>query len=155
MEDEMPEEKTKEKTTKRQAPVIAKKAESKTQTTAKKDVIAAIKNMSVMELAELIKSLEAEFGVSAAVPVSAPTAPTPEAAAPAEEKTEFGVILKEVGPNKIPVIKAVREVTTLGLKDAKELVESAPKAVREGVTKEEAESIKQKLEAVGAIVELE
>lgn len=151
----MPEEKTKEKTTKRQAPVIAKKAESKTQTTAKKDVIAAIKNMSVMELAELIKSLEAEFGVSAAVPVSAPTAPTPEAAAPAEEKTEFGVILKEVGPNKIPVIKAVREVTTLGLKDAKELVESAPKAVREGVTKEEAESIKQKLEAVGAIVELE
>ncbi|MCX8125632.1 MAG: 50S ribosomal protein L7/L12 [Dehalococcoidia bacterium] len=125
----------------------------------KEEIINAIKGMTVVELAELVKALESEFGVTAAV-AAAPVAAAPVAAgaaapaAPAEEKTEFAVILKEIGPNKINVIKAVREVTTLGLKEAKDLVESAPKAVKEGVSKEEAASIKQKLEAAGAVVEL-
>lgn len=124
----------------------------------KEEIIAAVKKMTVLELAELVKALEEEFGVSAA-PVAVAAAPTaagaPAAAAPAEEeKTEFTVILKEVGENKINVIKAVREVTTLGLKEAKELVESAPKPVREGVSKEEAAAIKKKLEEAGAKVEI-
>ena len=122
----------------------------------KEEIIAAIKSMTVLELAELVKALEAEFGVTAA-PVAA-VAPVVTSAAPAapqvEEKTEFSVILKEIGANKINVIKAVREVTTLGLKEAKDLVESAPKAVKEGIAKEEATLIKQKLEAAGATVEL-
>jgi len=121
------------------------------------EVMAAIKNMSVLDLAELVKALEAEFGVSAAVPVLA-TAAAPaaaaEAAVPAEEKTEFNVILKEIGPNKISVIRAVRELTPLGLKESKDLVESAPKAVKEGVSKEEAAAAKEKLEAAGATVEI-
>ncbi len=125
----------------------------------KEEIIAAVKKMTVLELAELIKALEEEFGVTAA-PVAmaaAPVAPgAPAAAAPAEEeKSEFTVILKEVGENKINVIKAVREVTTLGLKEAKELVESAPKPVREGVGKEEAAAIKKKLEEAGAKVEIQ
>ncbi|MEW6142235.1 MAG: 50S ribosomal protein L7/L12 [Chloroflexota bacterium] len=124
----------------------------------KEEIINAIKGMTVVELAELVKALETEFGVTAAVamaPASAvPTAGATAPAAPAEEKTEFTVTLKEVGPNKINVIKAVREVTTLGLKEAKDLVEGAPKAVKEGVNKDEAASIKQKLEAAGAVVEL-
>lgn len=124
----------------------------------KEEIIAAVKKMTVLELAELVKALEEEFGVSAA-PVAVAAAPTaagaPAAAAPTEEeKTEFTVILKEVGENKINVIKAVREVTTLGLKEAKELVESAPKPVREGVSKEEAAAIKKKLEEAGAKVEI-
>ncbi len=124
----------------------------------KEEIIAAVKKMTVLELAELIKALEEEFGVTAA-PVAVAAAPAaagaPAAAAPAEEeKTEFTVILKEVGENKINVIKAVREVTTLGLKEAKELVESAPKPVREGVGKEEAAAIKKKLEEAGAKVEV-
>ncbi len=122
----------------------------------KEEIIAAIKSMTVLELAELVKALEAEFGVTAA-PVAA-VAPVVTSAVPAapqvEEKTEFSVILKEIGANKINVIKAVREVTTLGLKEAKDLVESAPKAVKEGIAKEEATLIKQKLEAAGATVEL-
>ncbi|MFQ6122515.1 MAG: 50S ribosomal protein L7/L12 [Dehalococcoidales bacterium] len=120
-----------------------------------------IKKLTVFELAELVKALEAEFGVSAAAPVVATTAvpgaaaaPTEAAAPAAEEKTEFSVILKEVGANKISVIKAVREVTTLGLKESKDLVESAPKAVKEGVNKEEAAAAKEKLEAAGATVEI-
>ncbi|RLC94687.1 MAG: 50S ribosomal protein L7/L12 [Chloroflexi bacterium] len=126
----------------------------------KDEMIAAIKNMTVLELSELVKALEEEFGVSAApVAMAAPAvgAPgaAPAAAEPAEEEqTEFSVILKEIGANKINVIKAVREVTTLGLKEAKELVESAPKPVREGVTKEESVTIKEKLEAAGATVEV-
>lgn len=124
----------------------------------KEEMIAAIKNMTVLELAELVKALEEEFGVSAApVAVAAAQAAGPAAAAPAaeaEEQTEFSVILKDIGANKINVIKAVREVTTLGLKEAKELVESAPKAVKEGVAKEEANSVKEKLEAAGATVEV-
>ena len=118
------------------------------------DILSIIKNMSVLELAELVKTLEAEFGVTAAAPVAAPAAAPTEAPAAAEEKTEFTVILKDIGANKINVIKAVRELTTLGLKESKDLVESAPKAVKEGVTKDEATAMKQKLEAAGATVEV-
>lgn len=119
------------------------------------EVMAIIKNMTVLELSQLVKALEAEFGVSAAVPAVAPApAPTKAAAPPVEEKTEFSVILKDIGPNKINVIKAVRELTTLGLKESKDLVESAPKAVKEGVSKDEAMAMKQKLEAAGATVEI-
>ena len=123
----------------------------------KDEMIAAIKSMTVLELAELVKALEKEFGVSAApVAVAAPAgAPAAAPAAQAaEEQTEFTVILKEIGANKINVIKAVREVTTLGLKEAKELVESAPKAVKEGVAKDQVRVIKDKLEAAGATVEV-
>jgi len=122
----------------------------------KEEIISAIKNMTVLELAELVKALEKELGVSAApVAVAAPAAAAPAAPSPeVEEKAEFTLILKEIGPNKINVIKVVREVTTLGLKEAKELVESAPKAVKEGISKEEANLIKEKLEAVGATVEI-
>ena len=120
------------------------------------ELMATIKSMTVLELSELVKALETEFGVSAAAPVVATTAAAPgaEAAAPAEEKTEFSVILKEVGANKISVIKAVRELTVLGLKESKDLVESAPKAVKEGVSKDEAAVAKEKLEAAGATVEI-
>ena len=123
----------------------------------KEELLEAIKQMSVIELADLVKALQSEFGVSAApVAVAAPAAAAPAAAAPAaapvEEKTEFTVVLQEVGANKINVIKAVREVTTLGLREAKELVESAPKAIKEAVGKDEAATIKQKLEAAGAKV---
>jgi large subunit ribosomal protein L7/L12 len=121
------------------------------------EIIAAIKTMTVMDLADLVKSLENEFGVSAApVAVAAPAAgPGKQAEEPsAEEKTEFTVTLKSFGEKKIEVIKAVREVTTLGLKQAKDLVEAAPQVVKEGVPKEEAETAKQKLEAAGATVEI-
>ena len=134
-----------------EAPAKAKKEKKPT---AVNDIMAAIKKMTVLELAELVKTLEAEFGVSAAAPVAAAAAPAEAAAAEAEEKTEFSVILKDVGANKISVIKAVRELTTLGLKESKDLVESAPKAVKEGVSKEESEVAKQKLEAAGATVEI-
>ena len=118
-------------------------------------IMATVKNMTVLELSELIKALEAEFGVSAAAPVVATAATPTEAAAPAaEEKTEFNVILTDMGANKISVIKVVRELTSLGLKESKDLVESAPKAVKEGVNKDEAATAKQKLEAAGATVEI-
>ncbi len=123
----------------------------------KQDVIAFIENMTVLELAELVKELEEKFGVSAAAPVAMMAAGGGGAAAeaaPVEEKTEFDVILKESGPEKIKVIKVVREFTTLGLKEAKDLVESAPKPVKEAVSKETAEEIKKKLEEVGAKVEV-
>ena len=123
----------------------------------KEEMIAAIKDMTVLELAELVKALEEEFGISAApVAVAGPAvaAPGAVAAPPAEEQTQFSVTLTEVGANKINVIKAVREVTTLGLKEAKELVESAPKPVKEGVSKEEANSVKEKLQAAGATAEV-
>ena len=123
--------------------------------TAIDEIMATIKNMTVLELAELVKALEAEFGISAAAPVvAAAAAPTEVAVPAAEEKTEFNVILKEMGANKISVIKAVRELTTLGLKESKDLVESAPTAVKEGVSKEEAAAMKEKLEAAGAVVEV-
>jgi large subunit ribosomal protein L7/L12 len=118
----------------------------------------AIKGMSVLELAELVKALETEFGVTAAAPVAAAAAaaaPGGEAAAPAaEEKTEFTVILTEIGENKINVIKAVRELTNLGLKESKDLVEGAPKPVKEGINKEDAAAAKAKLEAAGAKAEV-
>tara|TARA_B100001146_G_C16093198_1_gene395997 strand:- start:283 stop:663 length:381 start_codon:yes stop_codon:yes gene_type:complete len=124
----------------------------------KDEMLEAVKSMSVLELSELVKALEDEFGVTAAAPVAvaAPAGTAaPEAAADAEEKTEFDVILKEIGPNKINVIKGVREVTTLGLKEAKDLVEGAPQTVKEGITKEAAEEVKTKLEEAGAVVALQ
>ncbi|PID74319.1 MAG: 50S ribosomal protein L7/L12 [Desulfobacterales bacterium] len=121
----------------------------------KEEVIEFISNMSVLELSELIKEFEEKFGVSAAAPVAvAAVAGGGEAAAPAEEKTEFDVVLSDIGGEKIKVIKEVRAITGLGLKEAKGLVESAPAALKEGVTKEEAEEIKGKIEAVGATVEI-
>ena len=125
---------------------------------AKQDILEEIKGMSVLELSELVKSLEDTFGVSAAAPVAVAAAPaaTAEAAGPAEEEqTEFTVTIKEIGANKINVIKAVREVTPLGLKEAKELVESAPVAVKEGVGKDDANEAKEKLEGAGAVVTVE
>ena len=126
----------------------------------KDEILTAIKQMSVLDLSELVKTLEKEFGVSAAAPVAvAPAAAgaTAGAAAPAaaEEQTEFTVVLKETGPNKIAVIKAVRELTPLGLKEAKDLVEGAPKPVKEGVSKDEAAAARQKLESAGAKVEVQ
>jgi large subunit ribosomal protein L7/L12 len=119
------------------------------------DILTAIKGMNVLELAELVKALETEFGVTAAAPVAIAAAPAAGAAAPAaEEKTEFTVILKEIGANKINVIKAVRELTNLGLKESKDLVEAAPKPVKENVNKDEAAAAKTKLEAAGAKVEV-
>jgi large subunit ribosomal protein L7/L12 len=123
----------------------------------KEDVIEFIANMTVLELSELIKELEEKFGVSAAAPVAmmAAGAGGGEAAAPqAEEKTEFDVILASAGDKKIQVIKEVRAITGLGLKDAKDLVDGAPKPVKEGIAKEEAEKIKAQLEEAGAQVEL-
>ncbi len=123
----------------------------------KDDVVDFISNMSVLELSEFIKELEEKFGVSAAAPVAvaaAGAAPADAGAAPAEEKTEFDVILAGAGDQKIKVIKEIRAITALGLKEAKELVESAPQPIKEGVTKEEAQEIKEKIEAVGGSVEL-
>jgi len=121
----------------------------------KEDVINFIANMSVLELSELVKEMEEKFGVSAAAPVAMMAAgPSEGAAAPAEEKTEFDVILTAAGDKKIQVIKEVRAITGLGLKDAKALVEEAPKPVKEGIPKEEAEKIKSQLEGAGAQVEL-
>jgi len=122
----------------------------------KQDVIDFIANMSVLELSELVKELEEKFGVSAAAPVAmmAAAGPAGDAGAAAEEKTEFDVILTTSGDKKIAVIKEVRAITGLGLKEAKELVDSAPKAVKEGIAKEEAEKIKAQLEEAGAQVEL-
>jgi large subunit ribosomal protein L7/L12 len=131
-------------------------------TMTKDELLTAIKGMSVLDLADLVKALEKEFGVSAAAPVAVAAAPAAggaaagAAAAPAaEEKTEFNVILKEAGANKIAVIKAVRELTPLGLKEAKDLVESAPKPIKEGVSKDEAAAAKTKLEAAGAKVDVQ
>jgi large subunit ribosomal protein L7/L12 len=119
------------------------------------EIMTTIKGMTVLELAELVKALETEFGVSAAAPVAvAAAAPAGEAAAPAEEKVEFSVILTEIGANKINVIKAVRELTSLGLKESKDLVEGAPKPVKEGVNKDDAAAAKAKLEAAGAKAEI-
>jgi large subunit ribosomal protein L7/L12 len=122
----------------------------------KDQVIEWLSSQSVLEISGLVKDLESKWGVSAAAPAAAAAAPAAAAAAaaPAEEKTEFTVVLLESGPNKIGAIKEVRAITGLGLKEAKDLVEGAPKAVKEGVNKAEAEEIKKKLEAAGAKVEL-
>ena len=117
-------------------------------------LIEDVKALTVLELSELVKALEEEFGVSAAAPVAVAAAAAPAAAAAAEEKTEFDAILAEVGANKINVIKVVRELTGLGLKEAKDLVDNAPKAIKEGVSKDDAEAIKAKLEEAGAKVEI-
>ena len=131
----------------------------------KEEVLEAIKQMSIMDVADLVKSLETEFGITAAAPVAMAAAPA--AAAPAaagggdgaaggeEEKTEFAVVLQDVGSDKINVIKAVREVTTLGLREAKELVEAAPSRVKEAVAQDEANKVKEALEAAGAKVAIE
>src|ERR1700689_881707 len=118
------------------------------------ELIDQIDKLTVLELSELVKSLEEKYGVSAAAPVAAAAAPAGAAAAPAAEQTEFDVILSEIGAEKIKVIKAVREVTSLGLTEAKSFVESAPKPIKEGVTKDEAEAIKKKVEEAGAKVEI-
>lgn|SRR3712207_330483 len=118
----------------------------------KEDIIQAIKEMSVLDLNELVKACEEEFGVSAAAPVA--VAGVAGAAGAAEEKSEFDVVLANAGSEKIKVIKAVREATGLGLKEAKEIVDGAPKTLKEAVAKEEAEAMKAKLEEVGATVEL-
>ena len=117
------------------------------------EILEAISSMSVLELSEFVKAIEDKFGVSAAAPVAVAAAAAPAAAA-AEEKTEFDVILKDAGATKIKVIKAVRELTGLGLKDAKALVDGAPKEVKTGVAKADAEAMKAKLEEAGATVEL-
>ena len=119
-------------------------------------IIEQLNTLNVLEIAELSKALQEAWGVSAAAAVSVAAAPAGAAAAPVvvEEQTEFSVVLKETGPNKINVIKVVRELTALGLKEAKDFVEAAPKAVKEAVTKEEAEAAKKKLEEAGAVVEI-
>lgn len=125
----------------------------------KEELLQTIKQMSVLDLADLVKALEKEFGVSAAMPMAmAPAAAGPVAATAAvaeEEQTEFKVVLKEVGPNKINVIKVVRELTALGLREAKDLVESAPKAIKESVNKDEAAAVQKKLQEAGATVSVE
>ena len=124
----------------------------------KEEIIDAIKAMTVLELADVVKALEDEFGITAAAPVAVAAAPAAgggaDAAAPVEEQSEFEVTIKEIGPNKISVIKAVREVTSLGLREAKELVESAPASVKGSIAREEADEIKGKLEEAGAVVEI-
>ena len=136
-------------------PATSKQEEAKAGTESKKSVvIEAIQEMNILELSELVKELEDKFGVKAVMPQVAVAAAPAQAGASEEEKVEFDVILAEVGGKKIQVIKEVRKLTSLGLKEAKDLVEAAPKPVREGVTKEEADKIKETLEAVGAKVEL-
>jgi large subunit ribosomal protein L7/L12 len=124
-------------------------------TLTKDQLIEAIKGMTVLELSEMVKALEEEFGVSAAAPMAMAAAPAAaEAAAPAEEQTQFDVVLAAFGEQKIQVIKVVRALTGLGLKEAKDVVEGAPKAIKEGVTKDEAEDAKKQLEDAGATVEI-
>ncbi len=120
----------------------------------KEDLISAIESMTVLELSNLVKELEQKFGVSAAAPMAFAAAPGAGAAAAAEEKTEFTVVLAAAGDKKIEVIKEVRAITGLGLKEAKDLVEGAPKPLKEGVAKKDAEEMKKKLEAVGAKVDI-
>ena len=157
-EEEAPKKKAKEKeevAEEAKKPVKAKKEAVKVM--GKEELVAMIKGMTVLELADLVKALEEEFGVSAA-PVAAPTAVAPAveqaAEASSEEQTEFTVTLKEIGESKINVIKAVREITSLGLKQAKDLVEAAPQVVKENVSKEEATTAKEKLQAAGALIEI-
>jgi len=130
-----------------------------TKTMSKDQILEAIDGMTVLDLSELVKAFEERYGVTAAAPMAAAAAPAAAgdgagAPAAAEEQTEFDAVLTEVGPNKILVIKAVRELTGLGLKEAKDLVDAAPKAVKEGVAKEEAEAVKEKLAEAGASVEV-
>jgi len=127
-------------------------------TLTKDEILEAIDNMTVLDLSDLVKAFEERYGVTAAAPMAVAAAPAAGAdagaAAAVEEQTEFDAVLTEVGPNKILVIKAVRELTGLGLKEAKDLVDAAPKAVKEGVTKEEAEAVKAKMAEAGAAVDI-
>ena len=127
-------------------------------TLTKDEILEAIDNMTVLDLSDLVKAFEERYGVTAAAPMAVAAAPAAAgdagAAAAVEEQTEFDAVLTEVGPNKILVIKAVRELTGLGLKEAKDLVDAAPKAVKEGVTKEEAEAVKAKMAEAGAAVDV-
>jgi large subunit ribosomal protein L7/L12 len=130
-----------------------------TKTLDKQAILEAIDNMTVLELSELVKAFEERYGVTAAAPVAVAASPAgggdgAAAAAPAEEQTEFNAVLTDVGPNKILVIKAVRELTGLGLKEAKDLVDAAPKPVKEGVPREEADAVREKLAEAGATVEV-
>ena len=118
------------------------------------EIIAAIESMTILELADLVKAMEEKFGVSAAAPVAAAGAAAAAPAEAAEEKTEFDVVLKSAGSEKIKVIKEVRAITGLGLKEAKEAVEGTPKTLKEGISKEDAQKIKEQLEKVGAVVEI-
>jgi len=129
-------------------------AQKKDKKMTNEEVIDFLSNLSVLEISKLVKALEEKWGVSAAAPVAAAAAPAAAAAAPAEEQTEFDVILKEIGANKIGVIKEVRAITGLGLKDAKDLVEAAPKPVKQAVSKDEAAKLKEQLEKAGAKVEV-
>ncbi|MCK4384891.1 MAG: 50S ribosomal protein L7/L12 [candidate division Zixibacteria bacterium] len=149
-------EKTTKKSTSKKSQVSSKEEKTVETKSNIDQVIGIIEKMSVLELSELSKNLQDKFGVSAAVPVASAQSPggVAEAAAPAEEQTEFSAILSAVGEKKIQVIKVVRELTALGLKEAKDLVDGAPKPVKEGVSKEEAESVKAKLTEVGATVEI-
>jgi large subunit ribosomal protein L7/L12 len=149
-------EKTTKKTTSKKSEVSSREEKTAKAKSNIDQVIEIIEKMSVLELSELSKNLQDKFGVSAAVPAAAAQGPVgvAEAAAPAEEQSEFSAILSAVGEKKIQVIKVVRELTGLGLKEAKDLVDGAPKPVKEGVPKEEAESVKAKLIEVGATVEI-
>ena len=147
--------KEKEKKEKKEKKKEKKVSVQKISKVSQENIISAIEGMTVLELSQLTKTLEEKFGVKAAYPSFAPSPVSGEGAEEKkEEKTIFTVVLSEIGPNKIPVIKEVRAVTNLGLKESKDLVEAAPKTVKENVSKEEAEEIKKKLEAVGAKVEL-
>jgi large subunit ribosomal protein L7/L12 len=136
---------------------VTEEKQSKPEMSASVEILEKIEKMSVLELADLVKALEEKFGVTAAMPVAMPANAGGVAASEEvkeEEKTDFEVVLKEVGPNKIKVIKEIRTITTLGLKESKDLVDGAPNTVKEHVDKKEAEGIKEKLEAVGAVVEI-
>jgi large subunit ribosomal protein L7/L12 len=159
MAEEKKDEKVKEekKETKAAGEDIAKKSQAKKSSSESKnieDILSAVENMTVLELSELVKALEEKFNVSAQAMVAAAPAGAPGGAAPVEEKSEFDVELKSAGQKKIEVIKAVRQITSLGLKEAKELVDKAPNVVKEKVSAEEAEKIKKQLEDAGAEVEL-
>ncbi len=149
----------KEKKEKKEAKKTTKKAETKKTGLSIDEIIDALSSMTVLELSELVKAIEEKFGVTAAAPMVAmgavAAAPGAAAAAEEEEKTEFDVILKDFGAQKIQVIKAVRELTDLGLRESKELVEGVPSPVRQGVSKEEAEQAKAKIESAGGVVEIQ
>ena len=141
----------------KKAKKVTEKKQSKPEMDASVEILEKIGKMSVLELADLIKALEEKFGVTAAMPVAMPANTGGAAAsdeAKEEEKADFEVVLKEIGPNKIKVIKEIRTITALGLKESKDLVDGAPNTVKEHVDKKEAEGIKEKLEAVGAVVEI-
>ena len=136
---------------------VTEEKQSKPEMSASVEILEKIEKMSVLELADLVKALEEKFGVTAAMPVAMPANAGGAAASDEvkeEEKTDFEVVLKEVGPNKIKVIKEIRTITALGLKESKDLVDGSPNTVKEHVDKKEAEGIKEKLEAVGAVVEI-